>query len=468
MNGIGTGAALAAAVALLLPAAAHGADARTVYADSPLIAPVGPAAAPDGSVWFGEAGASRLGRIAPDGALTEVAVPAAEHPSATSDGLRVDAVGPDGRVWFVRDGESRVGVLDPATGAVRLDEAAFSDAAVTVTADGAVWIAGDDPDRGDHSAALRIAPDGTRTVVDTGGDRVSFAIAPAGESGAVVIVLKDLGSLDVVHVDADGATRPIRLPAGTGGAGNTNVASGPTGTFIAADGKLLRVDADLVARAVAGVRTADHRRAVGLAPDGSIWLTPDAPLDPVVRFNPGAPAARFAALGSLFKERAFVSTEGIAVAASNDAWVAVSGAGSPARERLLRYSPAGAVSELVLGSPPAASATVLTGGSADLQAGALARGLRTRLRVRIRCTAACSVRVAARDGFGARGTKIYAQRTVRLQRAGTRIVTLRATRRAPRKSASKDFRLDVRLQDRSGYRRQTVAERHAGSILERP
>ena len=155
-------------------------------------------------------------------------------------------------------------------------------------------------------------------------------------------------------------------------------------------------------------------------------------MDPVVRLNPGSPPARFAALESLFKERAFLTTEGIAVAASNDAWVAVSGAGSPARERLLRYSPSGAVGELVLGTPPTASATVLAGASADVQAGALARGVPTSLRVRVRCTAACSVRVAARDGFGARGTRIYAQRTVRLLHAGTRFVTLHATRRAPR------------------------------------
>ena len=247
---------------------------------------------------------------------------------------------------------------------------------------------------------------------------MSFAIAPAGEPGAVVIVLKDLGSVDVVQVDAAGATRPIALPSGTQAGAHITVAAGPAGTFIAADGKLLRVDADHVARAVTGVRVADHRRAVGLAPDGSIWLTGDAPVDPVVRLNPGSPLGRFAALASLFKERAFLSTEGVAVAASNDAWVAVSGEGSPARERLLRYSPSGAVSELVLGTPPAASATVLTGGNADLQAGALARGVRTRLRVRVRCTAACSVRVAARDGFGARGTRIYAQRTVRLLHAG--------------------------------------------------
>ena len=66
----------------------------------------------------------------------------------------MEAVGPDGRVWFIRDAESRVGVLDPASGAVQLVETALGDAALTVSADGAVWIAGDDPDRGDHSAVL--------------------------------------------------------------------------------------------------------------------------------------------------------------------------------------------------------------------------------------------------------------------------------------------------------------------------
>jgi hypothetical protein len=280
----------------------------------------------------------------------------------------------------------------------------------------------------------------------------------------VVELLSSVGTLAARQIDAAGASVPITLPANTSGNGTTSVATGAAGTFIATDGDLLRVDADHVARKVPDLSPGDGRRPLALGQDGSIWLADDLGIERVV---PGAPPRLFASPLKLFKEPAGFKPAGLAVATSNNAWLAVSQDGAPKRERLLRFSPSGQVSELVLGTPPSASATVLSGTDGDLQAGALARGVRTSLKVRVRCSAACSVRVAARDGYASSGQLIYARKTATLARAGVRTVTLRATRHASRKASKNAFRLEAVLTDRSGYVRKTVAARGAGALIPR-
>jgi len=464
------GLALAVTTALVLPAGVARADDRTQYAQSPLLDPLGPAAAPDGSVWFAENGASRLGRVAPDATVTEFAVPVARR-RAEYDALRVEAVGPDGRVWFVRESEPRVGALDPVSGAVRFLDVGLQVGAAAVTPDGAVWLAGDNGELLDQATLVRIAPDGTRSMTAIGRKRARYGIAAAATPGAVVVLLiageyEEGDALTAVHVDAGAVAAPIALPKASN-LGESSIASGPAGTFISAAGSLLKVDGDRVARRVPGVRTArdDLRRAVGLGLDGSIWLTGGI----ITRLMPGSALARFPIED--LEDGVFEGDEGITVATSNDAWVAKSGipllAGPAKRERLLRYSPSGQVSELVLGMPPRASATVLSGVDAGFEADKLARGVRRTLRVRVRCSAACAVRVAVVDEPAKPGT-FYARRTVRLGSAGARIVTLRSARRSPIEDIGLAYALSVRLEDRSGYLRRSPAQRGAGRLIPVP
>lgn len=103
--------------------------------------PVGITSGPDGNMWFTEPDHDKIGKITPDGNVTEYAVP-------TSGGHPFEiAAGPDGNVWFTEgnpDGTSgnKIGRLNPATGEVVEYPIPTPDsAAVGITAgpDGNMW-----------------------------------------------------------------------------------------------------------------------------------------------------------------------------------------------------------------------------------------------------------------------------------------------------------------------------------------
>ncbi len=58
-------------------------------------------------MWFCEKTASKIGRITPDGKITEFALPT---PNAGPDGI---IGGPDGNVWFSESDVSRIGRITP-------------------------------------------------------------------------------------------------------------------------------------------------------------------------------------------------------------------------------------------------------------------------------------------------------------------------------------------------------------------
>ena len=77
----------------------------TEYAlPNPKSAPEGITAGPDGNLWFTEA-ASAIGRITPAGTITEYALPTGGR------GLRAIAAGPDGNLWFTEYG--KIGRITP-------------------------------------------------------------------------------------------------------------------------------------------------------------------------------------------------------------------------------------------------------------------------------------------------------------------------------------------------------------------
>jgi virginiamycin B lyase len=59
-------------------------------------------AGPDGNLWFTESYINHIGRITPQGTITEFAIP---HPGSVPDGI---TAGPDGNLWFT-ERESTIG-----------------------------------------------------------------------------------------------------------------------------------------------------------------------------------------------------------------------------------------------------------------------------------------------------------------------------------------------------------------------
>jgi hypothetical protein len=82
-------------------------------------------AGPDGNIWFSDPYANQIGNIAPDGTVTEYAVPT---PDSFPAGI---TTGPDGNIWFTELGSGQIGefILDgggSAPGIAALGQAARS------------------------------------------------------------------------------------------------------------------------------------------------------------------------------------------------------------------------------------------------------------------------------------------------------------------------------------------------------
>jgi streptogramin lyase len=134
----------------------------------PDVTPVGLAAGPDGSIWFGENSGSAVGRIDPAGTVTEFALPI--NSQKTMGSAEAVAIGSGGVPWFTDAASDvpRVGKIDPATGIATLyelpttGEVSFAGGQITsITAgpDGAMWFAG-----GSSYSLGRIDSSGTVTA----------------------------------------------------------------------------------------------------------------------------------------------------------------------------------------------------------------------------------------------------------------------------------------------------------------
>lgn len=109
--------------------------------------------APDGSMWFVEEDANKVGRITPQGQITEFGL--GETTTDESRVMDLD-VAPDGKVWIVYDSGWKAARLDPATGnAEGYGLGAYPyGGAVRVAPDGAAWITMNY----DDSGVIRIVP----------------------------------------------------------------------------------------------------------------------------------------------------------------------------------------------------------------------------------------------------------------------------------------------------------------------
>src|SRR5262249_40227424 len=112
---------------------------------------------PDGNLWFTEPGSSRIGRITPSGAFTELLLPIA---NGVPYGI---TAGPDGNVWFPEFGGNKIGRLAPSgprlPGIFNVTEFSLSPGhsrpmAITAGSDGNLWFTGS------GGAGGRISPTG--------------------------------------------------------------------------------------------------------------------------------------------------------------------------------------------------------------------------------------------------------------------------------------------------------------------
>ncbi|MGH9011089.1 MAG: virginiamycin B lyase family protein, partial [Acidimicrobiia bacterium] len=116
--------------------------------------PRGIIAGPDGAMWFTESGADQIGRITADGTITEYPLPSRNQVHAFPDGI---ALGPDRAIWFAETLYGALGRIDVATGAITehpIEPRGVAGAGLLAKGpDGAFWFGGWDASLGRMTTA---------------------------------------------------------------------------------------------------------------------------------------------------------------------------------------------------------------------------------------------------------------------------------------------------------------------------
>ena len=133
-------------------------------------------AGPDGNLWFTEYDGNRIGRITPTGQVTEFRT--GISPSSAPSGI---TAGPDGNLWFTEEVGNRIGRITPA-GVVTEFSVGITQGStptgITAGPDGNLWFT-----EGDGNRVGRITPGGAVTEFSTGisgGGRSGITAGPDG------------------------------------------------------------------------------------------------------------------------------------------------------------------------------------------------------------------------------------------------------------------------------------------------
>jgi streptogramin lyase len=154
-------------------------DGMTPNPEHPVVGAVGPRGitkGPDGNMWFTEYGADRIGRIAPDGTITEfsagITPPSGPAASDFSDSAPHSIVtGPDGNLWFTEEFADRIGRITP--------DGAITEFSAGITPSPAQGLPGPHQYQPASPTQITQGPDGNLWFVEQGANRVG-RITPEG------------------------------------------------------------------------------------------------------------------------------------------------------------------------------------------------------------------------------------------------------------------------------------------------
>ncbi|HEY7360690.1 MAG TPA: NHL repeat-containing protein, partial [Streptosporangiaceae bacterium] len=250
---------------------------------SPGAEPTGIAAGPDGNLWFTESAGNRIGRITPTGAVTEF--PLGISPGSLKSIPQGIAAGPDGNLWFTEAAGNRIGRITPQ-GALTWFQTGISPKStpkgITVGPDGNLWFT-------ERGGIGRITSSGAVTEFRTGISPQSrpSGIAPGPDGN---LWFTEVYGTHIGRITPQGAVtwfRPRSVPSG--------ITAGPDGNlwFTEALGRIGRItpqgavtefSAGITVRSSpAGLRSSPVGIAAG--PDGNLWFT-EAAGDRIGRITP--------------------------------------------------------------------------------------------------------------------------------------------------------------------------------------
>jgi streptogramin lyase len=215
---------------------------------------------PDGNVWFTEQLGKRVGRITPDGTITEFPIP------GTVVSPQAITTGPDGNLWFA-DFVS-IGMVTPAGVFQHFPVPSQSLPAYGITAgpDGNVWFT---LSNSDHQRIGRITPSGVITEFPVFGGTVQLRGLITGPDG--LIWFTDPLTNQVGKMTTAGAVTLYPMPAGV--TGPFEIATGPDGNLWFTSGfHIGRITTDGAVTTFANPG-GDAPRGMVAGPDGNMWYT---------------------------------------------------------------------------------------------------------------------------------------------------------------------------------------------------
>jgi streptogramin lyase len=186
-------------------------------------APTGITKAPDGSVWFTEKNANKLGRISPAGVLTEYNVPTA---SSSPDQITAS---PDGNVWFTERTGRKIGRISQGGGAVAefgLTGVGEFPTAITTRSDGTVWFASNQ--QPNTARLARISATGVITYLARAATQTSITDLVSGPDGNLwVTQVSSYWGDSIAKVNTAGWGTFTNYRLANGSAGPQSITVGP-------------------------------------------------------------------------------------------------------------------------------------------------------------------------------------------------------------------------------------------------
>jgi virginiamycin B lyase len=230
-------------------------------------------AAPDGAIWFAEAGRGAIGRITPHGRLTEFPL------AAPDEGPGNLIIGPDGNVWFTEEGGAKIGRVTPSGAVTEFPlPGNMHPTSVAAGPDGTLWLSTDPPQ---HVMRMSVTGQllGEYPLPATGGALPGLARGPDGAVWFAVQGTHNIGRLrpDGTPVTFQSAVS-VDGPLVAGPDGNVwfSGALGATLGRVSSDGHFAYFPAG--GPLIAVKRLPGTLMSLTAGPDGNVWFTLNPPV----------------------------------------------------------------------------------------------------------------------------------------------------------------------------------------------
>jgi len=251
--------------------------------------PEGIAAGPDNNLWFTESDASKIGRITPNGTITEFTIP-----TANSFPIGITA-GPDGNLWFAEEVGNKIGRITP-NGTINEFTIGFVNSqpvSITAGPDGNLWFTGG------NNIIGRVTPSGTMTEFTIPTANCFPGSITAGPDGNLWFVEED--SNKIGRITPAGMITEFPIPTANSQLSPTQgITTGPDGNlwFTESDAsKIGRITPSGTITEFTIPTSNSQPEGITKGPDGNLWFTETGAAQ-IGRITPSGTITEFSSAGS--------------------------------------------------------------------------------------------------------------------------------------------------------------------------